>query len=212
MDAILSCLSLFFLQFKCCGVNSSEDWYDFYSSNQVPDSCCSYDGCGVRPQLAYDTVSASLICLVPDSLTSLEIKNVYYIHWILTFLLSISPFSCDIHPSSVQNKNIVLPPQIYVLVFIGNTFYQCCKLEQFLVIHIKGLTKTSPPTPTHHTHPRKRRKNKDSVLECCLWHSWCKSWQVVPIHYGGREGLSMPCATFSLSRLCGTRALLQLKL
>lgn len=111
MDAILSCLSLFFLQFKCCGVNSYEDWYDFYSSNQVPDSCCSYDGCGVRPQLAYDAVSASLICLVPDSLTSLEIKNVYtlitYLSTLdLSFFLQQTPIVCPKQKHLTPSPNL----------------------------------------------------------------------------------------------------------
>ncbi|KAK7099473.1 tetraspanin-9-like [Littorina saxatilis] len=40
--------------YKCCGVDSYEDWYAFYTTgNQVPDSCCNHKDCGSRPDLAY---------------------------------------------------------------------------------------------------------------------------------------------------------------
>ncbi|KAK7488844.1 hypothetical protein BaRGS_00019979 [Batillaria attramentaria] len=41
-------------EFKCCGVGNATDWYAaFDGAQQVPDSCCSYEGCGQRPQLAF---------------------------------------------------------------------------------------------------------------------------------------------------------------
>ncbi|XP_025087799.1 tetraspanin-9-like [Pomacea canaliculata] len=40
-------------EFKCCGVEKKDDWYAIMS-NTVPDSCCSYEDCGKRPELAYD--------------------------------------------------------------------------------------------------------------------------------------------------------------
>jgi len=43
-------------EFKCCGVTTYEDWYTFYDNPQkVPDSCCTYAGCGTRPSLSYGT-------------------------------------------------------------------------------------------------------------------------------------------------------------
>lgn len=39
-------------ELRCCGVVNATDWYAAMG-NEVPDSCCNYEGCGQRPQLAF---------------------------------------------------------------------------------------------------------------------------------------------------------------
>lgn len=48
-------LSWDFIQkkFECCGVDQYTDWYVFLDK-QVRDSCCTFTGCGTRPELSFD--------------------------------------------------------------------------------------------------------------------------------------------------------------
>lgn len=41
-------------EYECCGVEKYQDWF-VVTPNQVPDSCCTYQGCGRHPQRAYST-------------------------------------------------------------------------------------------------------------------------------------------------------------
>ncbi|KAL8614263.1 hypothetical protein ACOMHN_007601 [Nucella lapillus] len=40
-------------EYECCGVEQYQDWF-VALPNQVPDSCCTFQGCGRNAKLAYD--------------------------------------------------------------------------------------------------------------------------------------------------------------